>query len=533
MRERLLLLLTLVTTVAGGTGAAEAHAIRNGGTFRVGVDARGEVFNAIDPALSIDTGGFLRPACGALMAYPDKSLPAGLILGPDLAEKAPRVSNGRRTYMFTIRRDARFSTGARVTARDAVHTLERVFDPNVKSLYAPDFSDIVGASKMLAGKATRLSGAIAQGRRLTVTLTKPVPDFPARTTELCIVPASVPADPEGAKAPLPSAAPYYVSSYVPDARVVLDRNRFYRGRRPHHVDRIDIDLNADPDMLLNQVATQKLEYATAGPWLAGHAAELARRYGVNKSQFFVKPGLGTQMFVLNASRPLFRNNARLRQAVNFAVDRRAILAAERGPLAETPTDRYIPQAMPGFKNVQIYPPRPNLRRARAVARGHVRSRKAVLYTCTDLDCTGPAQILRRNLEQIGLEVVIKEFPRTIQVPKLSTPGEPYDIARVGFVGSYFDPATFASIFDGRTIGKPGSGNFSHFKSAAYDRALDRANRLTGRARNRAFAALDANLARLSAPAIAYANTNEISFVSKDVGCVTVNPQLDLTAVCLK
>src|SRR5262245_22013581 len=141
MRERLLLLFTLVAAAVGGTGAVGAHAIRNGGTFRVGVDARGSVFNAIDPALSIDTGGYLRPACGALMAYPDKPLPAGLILGPELAEKAPTVSNGRRTYTFTIRKDARFSTGAPVTARDVVHTLERVLDPSVRSLFAPDFSD--------------------------------------------------------------------------------------------------------------------------------------------------------------------------------------------------------------------------------------------------------------------------------------------------------------------------------------------------------------------------------------------------------
>src|SRR5262249_7514882 len=186
-----------------------------------------------------------------------------------------------------------------------------------------------------------------------------------------------------------------------------------------------------------------------------------------------------------------------------------------------------------FQKVQIYPARPDLSRARALARGHLRSRRAVLYTCTDLDCTGPAQVLKRNLRAIGLEVVIKEFPRAIQVPKLSTPGEPYDIARVAFGGASFDPASFASIFDGRTIGKPGSLNLSHFESAAYDQALDRANRLTGRARNRAFAALDANLARSSAPAIAYANANEISFVSKDVGCVALNPALDLTAVCLK
>ena len=47
------------------------------------------------------------------------------------------------------------------------------------------------------------------------------------------------------------------------------------------------------------------------------------------------------MFVLNTSGPLFRNNVKLRQAVNFAVDRKA-LTRELGALAGTPTDQYLP-----------------------------------------------------------------------------------------------------------------------------------------------------------------------------------------------
>ena len=42
------------------------------------------------------------------------------------------------------------------------------------------------------------------------------------------------------------------------------------------------------------------------------------------------------MFAVNTSRPLFAKNPKLRQAVNFAVDRRA-LGREFGPLAATIT----------------------------------------------------------------------------------------------------------------------------------------------------------------------------------------------------
>jgi peptide/nickel transport system substrate-binding protein len=517
------------------TSAAATPGVREGGTFRVGVGA-GAPFNGVDPALSFNIGGLLRPACGTLMAYPDERLPAGLVLAPELAEKDPVVSTDRKTYTFTIRKDARFSTGSPVTARDLAHSLERILDPNMRSAYAGDFKDLIGAQKMLAGKATSLAGAEAKGRTLVFRLTKPVPDFPARTSELCAVPANLPADPEGAKAPLPSAAPYYVAQFVPGERILLERNRSYRGARPHHMDRIDIDLAADPATLIDDVASGKIEYAPAGPWFGGHERELIRRYGVNKSQLFVLATLETHMFVLNTSRPLFRNNVELRRAVNFAVDRRALVATEINPFVETATDQYLPPTMPGFRNARIYPLNgPDLRRALALARGHTRSGKAVLYTCTEVFCVGPAQVLQQNLKKIGLDVRIKPFPVGLQIEKMATRGEPFDIGRIWLSGSYSDPAGLVSIFDGRNIGgqPPGIANFSYFDSPKYTALLDRTARLTGAARYHAYGDLDVQLARDAAPAIPYANFNEFTFVSPNVGCVVPNPALDLTAVCLK
>jgi ABC-type transport system substrate-binding protein len=417
-----------------------------------------------------------------------------------------------------------------------VHALERILDPSMQSVYAADFEDIAGARQMLSGKSTSLSGATAKGRTLTLRLTRPVPDLPARTTELCAVPGNLPADPEGANAPLPSAAPYYVSEYVSGERLLLERNRFYRGERPHHVDRIDIDLAADPATLIDQIASGKVDYAPPGPWMGGHEGELERRYGVNKSQLFVLRTLETHMFVLNTSRPLFRDNTDLRRALNFAVDRQALVATELNRFVLSPTDHYLPPTMPGATKTRIYPAHPELERARALARGHTRSGRAVLYTCTETFCTGPAQILKRNLKRIGLDLVIKTFPLPVQFQKMATPNEPFDVARVWFSASYGDPGSLLSVFDGREIpapNKPAGANFSHFDSPAYNRLLAAASKLSDGARYRAYGDLDVRLARDAAPAIAYANFNEFTFVAPSVGCVVVNPSLDLTAVCLK
>jgi ABC-type transport system substrate-binding protein len=407
--------------------------------------------------------------------------------------------------------------------------MERILNPAMDTGNS-NWLDVVGAKKMIAGKATALDGAIARGRTLILRLTKRVRDLPERTTALCAVPPSLPADPEGAKAPLPSAWPYYVSEYVPNQRLVLEPNRFYRGARPHHVARIVADLGADRSAAVDQVMSGAAETTVPPRGIVERAAELVKRYGVNKSQFFVVPGAGVRVFHLNTSRPLFGDNPKLRQAVNFAVDRKA-LAREAGLLAETPTDQYLLPGCPCYREERIYPLKgPNLSRARALAKGHLRSRKAVLYTTTSTIDVAQAQILRQNLKQIGLEVEVKQFPGSL-FAELSTPGEPFDIGRV----RWFSTPTPAllSLFDGRTIGEQGNQDWSYFNSPKYNRLLDRAAALTGQARYRAYGDLDVLLSGYLAPAIPVSIVNAPTFVSARVGCIALNPWLDLTAVCLK
>lgn len=506
--------------------------IKEGGTFRVAVSAG--FVEAIDPAIYNlqSSAQLLRPACSSLFTFPNKPLPAGLGLAPELAEGDPVVSRNGKTYTFTLRRDARFSTGAPVLARDVVHSLERVLAPAMKSPYGSSLADVVGAQAMLDGKATKLSGAVAKGRTVTLRLAKPLGDFPGRVS-VCVVPANLPIDSEGAKAPLPSPAPYYVAEYVPNVRLVLERNRFYRGERPHHVSRIVADLSSDLGTIIEQIKSGSVEWG----WIPGTAwgpllNELTQRYGVNRSQFFAVPGTFLRMFVLNTSRPLFRNNVKLRQAINFAVDRKALIR-EFGVAAGTMTDQYLPPIFPGYRNETIYPLKgPDVRKARALAAGRTRGGKAVLYTCSTPLCVAQGQIVQRNLRPIGIDVEIMQFPGQLLFEKLGTLGEPFDIGWIGWALSA--PESIADLFDGRTIGEAGSANWSYFNSTKFNRLIDAAAALPfGPARYRAYGELDVRLSRDAAPGIPYGVTNALTFVSANVGCLVLNPFLDLTAVCLK
>jgi peptide/nickel transport system substrate-binding protein len=532
--RRALLLLWVILVPAGPAGGGMSDAAKDGGAFRIAMSS--EHVGSIDAAFNNLPGSslLLRAACGGLLTTPDKPLPGTLKAVPELAAGFPKISNGGKTYTFTIRKGVRFSTGAPVTARDFAHTLNRFLDPNLKSPQAVVFRLIVGAKDVIAGRAQTASGIVASGRKLIIKLTKRAGDFISVVGDVCVVPADLPSNPEGAKAPLPSAGPYYFAEYVPERQIVLRRNRYYHGPRHHHVDRFVVDLDVDDSAALDRVESNQADWAfTFPPSIAARAPRLAKQYGINKSRFFVGPGDFLDLLILNNERPLFRNNPALRRAVNFAVNR-AALVRELGPHAASPTDQYLLPLKRGFVDAHIYPlKRPNLTRARALARGHTRSGKAVFYTRNDALGIAHGQIVRDNLKRIGLEVEVKPLPRLLLFSKLATRGEPFDIGWIAFGFSGSDPSMLNLLFDGRTIGQPGFGNYSYFNSPKYNGLLEHASRLSGPARYRAYGRLDVDLARNAAPAVAYGYVNVLTLVSKRVGCIVVNPYLDLAAACLK
>jgi peptide/nickel transport system substrate-binding protein len=546
MRRRLLipaatatLSAVLVTTALARSSPDGPRPIgREGGTFRVSLWS--QLFDSVDPARASPqfiTWVIVDTTCARLMAHPDKPAPVGSRLVPEVARTAPRVSRDFRTFTFILRRGFRFSNGTPVEARAFARAIDRILAPAMSSPTAQYLREIVGADAVLAGKASHTQGVVARGNRLTIRLTRAVPDFPARTTLVCAVPPTLPVDPEGF-ATIPGAGPYYVAEYRPRERVILTRNRFYGGTRPHHVDGFAVDLTvASREEALDRVERGQADWSGGAPppVFLDPARGLVAKYGVNRSRFFVKPGLIFRQWALNTSRPLFRNNPRLRRAVNFAIDRAAQLDALGGPHATHLTDQYLPRSLPGFRDVRVYPlRRPDLPRALELAREHTRSGQAVLYTRDNPAGLALAQLVKRDLARIGLEVEVKQMSPAALTERLLRPGEPWDIGFTFFSPAYPDPYAYLNTqFDQRFIGEAPASNVTRFASPKYNRLLRRAARLEGRAREEAYGELDTQLVRDAAPTIAVGWQTNLTLFSARVGCVIWRPGFDLTAVCLR
>ncbi len=307
---------------------------------------------------------------------------------------------------------------------------------------------------------------------------------------LCPVPPDTPISAKGIEG-IPSTGPYYIAFHAPNRELVLRRNPFYHGSRPRRSAEIDYRFGSGPEANSALVESGRADYANAtigdqhfaSSVSAATKARLAQRYGpgspaarAGRQRYFSNRTITKQYLLLNSRRPLFAT-ARMRRAVNFAVDRSALAATAGQGFSGLPTDQYLPAGMPGYRDADIYPlGRPNLARARRLA-GHGRHH-AVMYTCNRPACARVAEIVRADLRRIGIDVAIKPFALVPMFVHEFTRGAPFDIGWFGWALDFLDPSDFLGATVQRQRrrlprrrrpalqGTPGGGLEAHRRGAA-------------------------------------------------------------------
>jgi YVTN family beta-propeller protein len=492
-----------------------------------------------DPALDLDWQR-LFATCALLYNYPDRPFPDGARLAAEVASGEPTVSSDGRTYTFRLRPDFRFSppSNAPVTADAFARAIERVLHPDTGSFAAELMGDIVGAEAYITGRSERLEGVRVREDALVIELTRPAPDLLARLAApyFCAVPPDTPISSKGVDA-LPSAGPYYVASHVPNRSLVLRRNPNYSGSRPRGLEEIRYEIGVPPDRQIEDVEAGRADYAIGDPLgvSALPVTGLARRYGpdseaarAGRQQLFTQPTLSTYFFMLNGRRGPF-TDARLRRAVNYALDRRALAKQTGVGQLGRPTDQFIPPGTPGFEDATIYPlGGPDLASARRLAGPG--GERALLYTCNTPECTSNAEILRSNLSAIGIDLDVRQFPLGALFSRIGRPGEPWDIAYANWFADYADPSNFTN----ELFGADGQWGVL-YDDPRMEARLAAAARLNGDARLTGYAEVDRYLAQRAVPAAPFASGTVTHFLSARMGCQVPHPiyGLDLAALCVR
>jgi tRNA A-37 threonylcarbamoyl transferase component Bud32 len=480
----------------------------------------------------------LYATCAKLLNYPDSAGPEGARLQPEIAAAMPAVSPDGRTYTFRIRQGFRFSppSSQPVTAETFRHTIERQIattpkDPGLDRYVA----DIVGVQAFYAGKAPHVAGIAVHGNRLSITLVTRAGDFPTRMAmpRFCPVPLSVPLR-GGGDRPIPTAGPYYVTSSEGD-RSVLERNPNYAGDRPRRSARIVFQANVPEAKAIDLAdrGTVDLIAASGAGELLAPGGVIDRRSRTSRAltrQYHVYQGPLFDYFVFNTRRPLFQD-PRLRRAVDYALDRRALASA----FGDTPADRIVPPAVPGYPAGRIFPLSPDLAGARRLA--GAQSRHAAVYICGgDARERTLAEIVRADLAHIRMRVSVVEDAQCPEDPRTAPKSSRADLLLVnGFPFTEADEREPSQVLDqtlrSATYGTPLPD--AGWNERAFRRRLEEARPLRGAARVAAYHRLADEFTR-TGPIAVFGSWVWSEYFSPKVGCKiyqTVYGVADLGALC--
>jgi len=534
---------------SSNSAKAAAHGAK-GGTLRVDLTSD---FDFIDPALDYFSHGWqLQYATSCkLLSFPDKEASAGgTKVSPEVATALPAISSNGKTYTFKLKSTYKFADGTAVTAASFAYAMNRDLQPKMSSPAIDFMGDIKGAQAVMDGKAQTASGIKAKGNKLTITLTKVAPDFLARITMpfFSAVKTDTPINADGVSAPSKGTAcgPYYVSNWVTKQTATLSRNTFYKGGRPANPDQIvyniGIALPAEELRVINNETD-------LGGFPTADAANLYNQYYVklggklntgSKPSFVLRHQATFWYLNMNQDQPLFKNNDKLRQAVNWAIDRPQMVR-QHGAHAGVVTSQILPYGFPGHNAKAVYPvvasKSPNFAKAKTLATTPtLRGGNCAFWTFNTSFGPTVAQVVQYDLKQIGLNCAITPFDRVVETTKGGTKGAQFDLLLNGWGQDYPDPYDFINILlDGNGIKPENNVNLSYFNSPKFNTLMGAAAKKSGAARYAAYAKLDHDLMAGPAPLAPYIDQQARILMSKNVGCYVYSQTYGsiLNAACVK
>jgi peptide/nickel transport system substrate-binding protein len=549
-----LLGLSLLAAVLVPSGSARAPSVaKSGGTLRVAIY---EDPGTIEPGTTTSQQAvqLMSATQLTLVTYrEDRGPGTGRQIIPYGAQ-LPILSDDGKTYTFRIRPGLRFSDGRPVTAHNFLAGFERVLDPRMSGQAAWGFVYVEGAPAFIQGQADHVSGVRAPTKdRLVFHLAEVEPGFLSRLTRPLVsaMPLGLPVRPGGIEAPLPSAGPYFVQEYVPRRTLRLVRNPYWKPStlpsRPASIQTIDYLERATATDALTAVSNGQADVATVlDPTLLNPdlIRELRRDYRVNRSRFWVRPKNYRSHLVFNTRHSPFKD-ARLRRAASFALDRQRLLD-KTGPLAGRVTDQLLLPISAGFQDWTLYPSRPDLPRAKRLARGALRGKDATLIVGSIGSGPEVGAVIKSNLAPLGLRVeVVPKAPDVLR-EYLKNPDKPWDLATLYTSPYRIDPIVYINYgLEGDHYDQTGRGaercaciyNFSGFDDPRWVRRMRRTDSLR-HGRLKAYARLDRDLMRGPAPIAPLFMGNTLTLVSPRIGCFSSSAYPgyfapNLAALCLR
>ncbi|MDP9347031.1 MAG: ABC transporter substrate-binding protein [Actinomycetota bacterium] len=404
--------------------------------------------DSLDPAAyTPESWGILSITNDGLLAYRRSGGGDGTDVVPDLAAASPTVTDGGRTYTFRVRSGIRYSNGAPVAPADFRYALERMLrlGPQVPEYqYLKD--RLVGARSCTRKRCNLDRGIVVDATARTVTFHLVAPDADFLDTLALPFADAVPAGtpPLTGNRSLPATGPYMIEGYTKHGLRLVRNPQFHqwsRAAKPDgYPDRIVLRFRPDPERALTEVERGSADLTLDSP-PPDRLNEIETEYA---AQVHVTPTAFTRFLQLNTRVPPF-DDVRARRALNYALDRGALVRAHGGPQFAQPTCQVLPPNYPGYRPYCPYTldagpggiwTAPDIARAqRLVAASGTRGQHVTLWYAAWVAPLLP--VVRSTLEQLGYRVSVKRFtsPDTY-FPAIGDSRNRVQVAFFGWIADY-------------------------------------------------------------------------------------------------
>jgi peptide/nickel transport system substrate-binding protein len=421
---------------SSSSGAASSGGVKQGGTIKIGTVGP----DSYDPQeyQTVQADSALHLVYEGLLAFKDATGQASTELVPAMADSIPTPTDGGKTYTFHIRSGLHYSDGEPVVASDVVNMVKR--NLFLGGPFSSFFLPIVGASQYLAAKKPNapLTGMIADDKTGTLTIKLTAPDtrllYSFAIGEAGVGPKSKAVFKNTTGNPIPGDGPYTLKVVNPsptNGEFILTKNPKFdiptiaKG----NVDQIDGMVSTNVNQMTENVINGTLDYMTEDP-VGDLLPQVESKY---KDRFLIGPGYpNTYYFFLNVNIPPF-NKLAARQAVNYAIDSRALERIFGGRLH--PTCNLLPPNMVGYQPITPCPwgdpaGPGNIAKAKSLVQSAgLTGSPVTVWTNTKDPRPAIADYLRSTLNSIGFKASTKTLNQTVY---FATIGNKKTNAQIGF-----------------------------------------------------------------------------------------------------
>ena len=390
-----------------------------------------------------------------------------------------KVTNGGKTYTFKLRKNAKWSNGQPVTAKDFVYSWQRTVNPKTASQDAFYLFQVKNAEAVNAGKKPLSAlGIRATGKyQLTVNLTKPVSYFKKLLAWPLFYPLNQKAVNQYGKqygtssATTVSNGPFKLTKWNGTSKSwVLAKNQTYWDKSAVHLTKINEQVTESTTTSYNLFNAKKTDETL----LSGQQV----KNNLNNPNFVKRLPTGTQRLDLNEKKVKAFKNKSIRQALSAAINRQQLVknVLQDGSVASS---GFVPAGMGNnpktgedfskeatVKSAVSY----DLKRAkRLLAKGYQQTgtkKLAVTLSISDTDAAKQAaEYVQSALEKLpGVTISIKTVPY-VQLITQQHAGN-YELTFSGWQSVFADPINFLDVYE-----KGSSYNTSGWSNSTFDKLL--------------------------------------------------------------